>query len=177
MAVYVALIRAIGPVTHAKMKMAALRDACEKAGLADVTTVGNTGNVLFRSGQSPAAVRRLVQDVVGGFGLDNEVFIDTPRKMAAVLRANPFPRAAAERPAMTGVCTFHKAPDWKPVLTGYDGPEQRATVGAHLVVAYPDGISPSKLNIEKRLGASMTMRNWTVFAKLAEKAAAMAKAG
>jgi uncharacterized protein (DUF1697 family) len=34
MAVYVALIRAIGPVTHARMKMAALRDACEAAALA-----------------------------------------------------------------------------------------------------------------------------------------------
>ena len=93
MAVYVALIRAIGPVTHAKMKMGALREACGAAGLADVTTVGNTGNVLFRSDLSEAAVRRTVQDVVASFGLDmtQEIFIDTPRKMAAVVKANPFP--------------------------------------------------------------------------------------
>ena len=176
MAVYVALIRAIGPVTHAKMRMAPLREACETAGLLDVSTVGNTGNIVFRSDDSEAAVRRLVQNVVAGFGLGTaaEVFIDTPRKMAAVVIANPFPGPAEERPSEMGVCTFHKAPDWS-AIRGWDGPEELAMVGAHLIVAYPKGITTSKLNIEKRLGATMTQRNWKVFAGLAEKAAALAR--
>lgn len=176
MAVYVALIRAIGPVTHARMRMAPLRDACETAGLDDVTTVGNTGNIVFRSAESEAAVRKIVQDVVAGFGLGaaNEVFIDTPRKMAAVVNANPFPKPAEERPSEMGVCTFHKAPDWS-AIHGWDGPEELAMVGAHLIVAYPKGITTSKLNIEKRLGARMTQRNWKVFVGLTEKAAKLAK--
>jgi uncharacterized protein (DUF1697 family) len=173
MAVYVALIRAIGPVTHAKMKMAALRDACEDAGLADVATVGNTGNIVFRSDKGVAAVRKLVQGVVDGFGLGpaNEVFVRTLEEMAAVVAANPFPEVAAERPAELGVASFHEAPDWKLIISGYDGPEQIATIGSHLIVAYPKGISTSKLNIEKLLGARMTQRNWRVFAALAQKAA------
>lgn len=176
MAVYVALIRAIGPVTHARMKMASLRDACQEAGLDDVATVGNTGNIVFRSDRSGTAVRQVVQSVVDGFGLGeaNEVFINTPRKMAAVVRANPFPRAAAERPSAVGVCTFHKTPDWD-AIRGWDGPEELAMVGAHLVVAYA-AISGSKLKIEKSLGVTMTQRNWTVFAGLAEKAAALGRA-
>lgn len=176
MAAYVALIRAIGPVTHAKMKMAALRDACEDAGLEDVKTVGNTGNIVFRSKKGVPAARLLVQAVVDGFGLApaNEVFVCTPEQMAVVVAANPFPDVATERPAEMAVCTFHKAPDWTPVITGYDGPEQIAVAGEHLVVAYPKGISTSKLNIEKALGARMTMRNWRVFAGLAEKVAALA---
>ncbi len=175
MAVYVALIRAIGPVTHAKMKMAALREACEQAGLADVLTVGNTGNILFRSDQSEAAVRKLVQDVVAGFGLGmtQEIFIDTPRRMAAVVKANPFPDAAANRPQELGVCTFHKAPDWS-LIKGWAGPEKLAMVGAHLVVEY-QAITGSKLKIEKTLGVTMTQRNWRVFAGLAEKAAGLGK--
>ena len=175
MAVYVALIRAIGPVTHAKMKMAALRDACAAAGLADVVTVGNTGNVLFRSDLSEAAVRRTVQDVVAGFGLDmtQEIFIDTPRKMAAVVTANPFPEAALDRPSELGVCTFHKAPDWSRILD-WPGPERLAVVGAHLVVEYQT-IAGSKLRIEKLLGTTMTQRNWRVFAGLAEKARGIGK--
>lgn len=177
MAVYVALIRAIGPVTHAKMKMAALRDACEDAGLEDVTTVGNTGNIVFRSRKGKTVARQMVQDVVDGFGLGqaNEVFVCTPAQMAEVLAANPFPAVATERPAEMGVCTFHTSPDWAPVITGYVGPEQIAVAGEHLVIAYPRGISTSKLNIEKALGAKMTMRNWRVFANLADKAAALAK--
>jgi uncharacterized protein (DUF1697 family) len=175
MAVYVALIRAIGPVTHAKMRMGPLRDACLAAGLDDVVTVGNTGNILLRSEQSPAAVQRLLQAAVESFGLANEVFLDTPRRMAAVVAANPFPEAAAERPSEVGVCTFHKAPDWAPISDGYDGPEGLAMIGPHLVVDYAAGISSSRLRIEKRLGATMTMRNWRVFAALAEKAAALAR--
>ena len=175
MGVYVALIRAIGPVTHAKMRMAPLRDACESAGLHDVSTVGNTGNIVFRSDESEVAVRKLVQGVVAGFGLGsgNEVFVDTPRKMAAVVAANPFPGPAAERPSEVGVCTFHKEPDWT-AIRGWDGPEDLAMVGAHLVVVYPNGVTTSKLNIEKRVGVTMTQRNWKVFAGLAEKAAVLA---
>jgi uncharacterized protein (DUF1697 family) len=177
MAAYVALIRAIGPVTHAKMKMAALRDACAAAGLDDVATVGNTGNIIFRSGQALATVRKIVQAAVDGFGLGpaNEVFVVKPRDMAAVLEANPFPGVAVERPSELGVCSFHKAPDWTPIRD-WAGPEQLAMVGAHLIVAYPKGISTSKLQIEKALGARMTQRNWKVFAGLADKGAALAKA-
>ena len=177
MPAYVALIRAIGPVTHAKMKMAALRDACAAAGLDDVSTVGNTGNIILRSAQTLAEVRKLVQGAVDGFGLGpaNEVFVRTPRDMAAVVKANPFPEVAAERPHELGVCSFHKAPDWAPVIN-WDGPELVKAVGAHLIVAYPARLSGSKLKIEKALGARMTQRNWTVFAGLAEKAAALGKA-
>ena len=175
MAAFVALIRAIGPVTHAKMSMAALREGCEAAGVGDVTTYGNTGNLLCTSDQNADAVRLLVQGVVNGFDLDNEVFIRTSRQLAAVVKANPFPTAASERPSALGVCSFHRAPRWPDWVWDYDGPEQLAVVGSHLCVAYPAGISASKLNLEKRLGVTMTERNWTTFSKLAERAAALAK--
>jgi uncharacterized protein (DUF1697 family) len=172
MPAYVALIRAIGPVTHAKMGMAALREACAAAGLGAVTTVGNTGNVLCRSTAGAKAVRAIVQDAVAGFGLANEVFVRTPRQMAEVVAANPFPAEAEERPSELGVSSFHAVPDWT-AIRAWDGPERIATVGAHLVVAYPKGITGSRLNIEKLCGARMTMRNWKVFAGLAARAAAL----
>lgn len=177
MAVYVGLIRAIGPVTHAKMRMVALREACETAGLADVSTVGNTGNVIFRFDGNAAAARKALQAVVDGFGLGpaNEVFIRTPAEMAEVVDANPLPQEAAERPSEVGVSSFHQVPkDWSPVTRDYVGPEEIAVVGAHLIVAYSKGISTSKLQIEKALGARMTQRNWKVFAGLAERAAKLA---
>src|SRR5690606_6174258 len=67
MAVFVCLVRAIGPATHAVMSMADLRAGCEAAGLEDVATHGNTGNVVCRSRKSPHTVRRLVQGVIDGF--------------------------------------------------------------------------------------------------------------
>lgn len=170
MPAYVALIRAIGPVTHAKMSMAALRDACEDLGLEDVTTVGNTGNVLFRSRKGARVARALVQEAVAGFGLPaaQEVFVRTVAEMAEVVAANPFPEAAAERAAALGVCAFHAPPDWGP-LRDWPGPEQLATIGSHLVVDYAGQLTGSKLRIEKLLGVTMTQRNWRVFSGLAER--------
>jgi len=176
MPAYLGLIRAIGPVTHAKMRMAALRDACTDAGLDDVTTIGNTGNILCRSRKRADGVRKLLQEVVDGFGLGpaNEVFVREPGQMEEVVAANPFPKVALERPDQLGVGSFQTTPDWAPIRDWY-GPEQIAMVGAHLIVAYPVGISGSKLNVEKLLGARMTMRNWRVFAGLSEKLAALGR--
>jgi len=176
MAVFVCLLRAIGPGTHERMSMAALREACEGAGLTDVTTVGNTGNLLCRSKKGPSAVRKLVQGVVDGFGLGPscEVFVRTPGQMLMVVRANPFPEAVADHPSYVGVCSFHKTPDWKKLKT-YEGPMPWATSGAHLIRDAGDGVGIGRFNVEKILGARMTERNWRVFANLAEKAAALAK--
>ena len=174
MAVYVCLLRAIGPVTHAKMSMAALRDGCEAIGLGDVTTVGNTGNLICRSSKSAATVRREVQAVVDGFGIKSEVFIRTARQMQMVVRADPFPSAVADHPAYVGVCSFHKTPKWTP-LGAYEGHVKWATSGAHLIRDVGREGLVGKFDVEKIIGAKMTERNWRVFAKLAEKAAALAK--
>lgn len=177
MAVFICLVRAIGPATHAVMPMANLRAGCEAAGLEDVVTHGNTGNLICRSRQSQHAVRRLVQGVVDGFGIGQscEVFVRTPVQMSTVVETDPFPDAAQERPQHLGVCVFHNSPRWPAWVKSYEGPQRLATVGAHLVVDYPDGPVGPRLDIEKRIGARMTMRNWRVFASLAEKAAALDK--
>jgi uncharacterized protein (DUF1697 family) len=175
MAVFVLLLRAIGPETHKKMSMAALRDGLEKIGLSDVTTVGNTGNIICRSSKSAAVVRREAQTVVDGFGIKSEVFVRTPRQMQMVVRADPFPEAVADHPSYVGVCSFHKTPSWSG-LKAHDGPMKFATSGAHLIRdAGPDGAFVRGVNVEKMVGARMTERNWRVFANLAEKAAALAK--
>jgi uncharacterized protein (DUF1697 family) len=177
-AIHILLLRAIGPMTHAKMSMGMLRDGCTAAGLSDVSTIGNTGNVICRSTKSPHAVRRLVQEVVDGFGIGSacEVFVRSPIQMATVIAANPFPEAAADHPAAVGVCSFHKSPRWPAAIGRHDGPHKLATVGAHLVIDYGSTTSAGGLDVEKLVGARMTQRNWRVFAGLADKAAALQEA-
>ena len=176
MAVHVALLRAIGPGTHEKMSMADLRAGCEAAGLADVATVGNTGNVILRSDKSTAGVRKAVQAVVDGFGLGPscEVFVQTPRQMMMVVWANPIPQAAMDHPSYVGVCSFHRTPDWER-LASYTGSMPWATSGAHLIRDAGDGTGIGRFDVERLLGARMTERNWRVFANLAEKAQALQK--
>jgi len=169
MAVYVSLLRAIGPVTHAKMSMAALRDAAVAAGFADAATIGNTGNLLLSSDLSAAQVRRAVQEVVDGFGIRSEVFVRTARQLALLVNANPLPDAASRHPAALGVCFFHQTPDWPDWVHDHDGPEGLATFGAHLLVDYR-GKLIGGLPVERRIGAPMTQRNWTVTVRLAQRA-------
>jgi uncharacterized protein (DUF1697 family) len=173
MTIFVALLRAIGPATHPKMSMAALREAAERAGFAGATTVGNTGNLLVRSEASEGEVRGRLQGVVDGFGIASQVFVRSAEELAALVRRNPFPEAAAERPSAVGVCFFHTAPRW-PDIEAYDGPERVLLVGRELVVDYGARITGGRLDPERRLGQKMTQRNWRVVANLAIKAGAQA---
>ena len=171
---YVALLRGIGPVTHAKMPLAELALACGKAGLADVVNVGNTGNPVLASEKPQAEVERIVTDAVKGFGLGNEVFTRTERQLRKLLDFAPFPDAAAERPSKLGICFFHKDPTWPAQYLRYSGPERMLTLSNHLIVDYGDQISVSRLTIEKTVGVRMTQRNWSSVLKIAAAISAAA---
>ena len=164
---FVALLRGIGPVTHAKMPLGKLAAACEAAGLRDVVSVGNTGNLVLTSEKTQADVERIVTEVVKTFGLANEVFTRTERQLKKLLEAAPFSNAAVERPSKLGVCFFHKDPRWPEAYLRYTGPERMMTLSSHLIVDYGAEISVSRLTIEKTVGARMTQRNWSSVLRIA----------
>lgn len=173
MAAFVCLLRAIGPVTHASMSMAALRQKVEAEGFGEVATVLATGNLLLTARAPAAEVRARVQDVVDSFGIDSEVFIRTPQQLASLVASNPFAEAAEHHPSAFGVCFFHEMRQWPDWLAGYRGPERLAPLGDHLFVDYGTRISESRLQVEKRIGAKMTMRNWNTVVTLAKRAAVL----
>jgi uncharacterized protein (DUF1697 family) len=161
MTIYVALLRAIGPVSHAIMRPAALRDKAEEAGFTDPVNYLATGNLIFGSSKSAAVVKKEITALVEGFGLTtSEVFIATRAEIKAIVDADPFPKASKNHPASVGVCVFHKPIDWPDALLRPAGPEKVAAVGRAIVIDYGAGVTASKLNIEKLAGARMTQRNW-----------------
>lgn len=166
---YVAQLRAIGPVAHAKMPLRELVTRCLEAGLEDVVNIGNTGNLVLSSGQSQAAVEAIVTQAVKSFGLDNEVFTRTQRQIQMLVGLAPFAEAAADHPDRLGVCFFHKDPRWPPEYLGYAGPEQLKMFSNHLIVDYGSRVSVSRLTIEKTVGARMTQRNWSTILRIAGK--------
>ena len=171
MSVYVAMLRAIGPVTHRQMSMADLRAGCAAAGFTDVTTYVNTGNLVFSAAGTAASVRRAVESIVAGHGLAGlcDVFVRTPRQLAAVVSQNPFPDATAERPQRVGVCFFQRVPDWPAWVANPAGPERIAALGSVLVVDYGPGEAASRLQIERDTRARMTQRNWNTVVALTER--------
>lgn len=161
MTVYAALLRAIGPVSHAIMRPAALRDRAEAAGFTDPVNYLATGNLIFGSNKSAAVVQREITALIEGFGLTtSEVFIVTRPQIKAVIEADPFPKATEHHPARVGVCFFHATMDWPETLLDPCGPEKAAAVGSAVVIDYGPGEAPSSLNVEKLTGAKMTQRNW-----------------
>ncbi len=73
MAAYVALLRAVNVSGTGKLPMAALRAACEAAGLERVSTYIASGNIVFSSPQTAATVKTLIAGLLHErFGLDEE---------------------------------------------------------------------------------------------------------
>ena len=167
MTAYLALLRGIGPATHAKMPLGKLAESCTTAGLDDVTVVGSTGNLVFSSAEPQAAVEALVTASVKSFGLATEVFTRTARQIQMLVGRAPFPEAAAERPDRLGVCFFHKDPPWPKAYLTHPGPERLQMFSNHLIVDYGARISVSRLTVEKTVGARMTQRNWTSVLRIA----------
>ncbi len=171
MTVFIALLRAIGPATHAKMSMADLRGACGAAGLERVATYISTGNIVFETRKSTAAVQAIVESVVRGFDLNSRVVLRRPDELAALVAANPFPGAAKLRPSKLVVCFLAATPSSEGMtkLVRHPGPERFKLVGRELCVDYPNGVTGSKLPpgvVERRLDTAATFRNWNTVRKL-----------
>lgn len=163
MTVYVALLRAIGPGSHAIMRPAALRDKAEEAGFTDPVNYLATGNLIFGSSKSAAVVKKEITALVESFGLkSSEVFIAPRAQIKKVVESDPFPKASKSHPALIGVCFFHKTLDWPDTLMHPAGPEKVVAIGPAVVIDYGSGAaqSPSKMNVEKLTDAKMTQRNW-----------------
>lgn len=173
---HVILLRAIGPATHKLMSMTQWREAARHAGFVEPETVLNTGNMVAGFDGSAEAAAKQMSIVLRGFGLaDNVVpIVRPPALLHLLLKANPIPRAARERPAQTGVYFFAAArPDfgW---LRQHDGPEAVHVVADHLVVDFSQDVARSSRLIrliEKNCGLN-TSRSWSSMSKLADRCAA-----
>lgn len=179
MADWVALIRAIGPVTHKKMSMADLRGAVSARGLDDVRTVLATGNLLFRS-DAPGdtlgdALQALIEEVLIGFGLSlpgNSVVVMTRAELGKIMSESPFVTETTTRPARVLYVATARALDDAARQRAADwdlGPERLVPVSRGLFVDYVDGVGMSKLTparLDKLIGQPGTGRNWNTLGKL-----------
>ncbi|KKC39702.1 hypothetical protein WH87_06015 [Devosia epidermidihirudinis] len=175
MAVFVVLLRAIGPVTHKVMSMAQWRDATEAAGFRNPQTYVATGNMIVDADGTASEVAARMEQIITGLGLGsaNKAFVRTATDMQALCAANPFPEATAQHPSDVAAYFFadeHPRLDW---VNSFTGPEHIRIVAQHLVVDYHGGASASRLpgRIEKLSGVA-TARNWNTVRGLAERAAA-----
>jgi uncharacterized protein (DUF1697 family) len=169
----VALVRAIN-VGGRSMPMAGLREMLAELGLGDPRTLLQSGNAVFESAKSPAALEALLEKATAErFGLVTDYFVRTAREWGAAIAANPFAREAEADPSHLLLMPLKSAPRAAQVAAltaAIPGRERVAVDGRHAYLVYPDGIGRSKLTnafVESRLGARGTGRNWNTVQKLA----------
>src|SRR6476469_6141903 len=98
MAALVALLRAVNVGGTGKLPRSDLKAMCEDLGFAAIRTFIASGNVVFTSRKSEAAIKAALEKQLAAYaGKPVGVLIRSAAEMAQVLSDNPFPQAAPNR--------------------------------------------------------------------------------
>jgi uncharacterized protein (DUF1697 family) len=162
---YVALLRAVNVGGTGKLPMTELKSMCDGAGFLNARTYIASGNVVFESNVSEAAVKAKLEKCLASYaGKPVEVMVRTGQEMAAVLAANPFKSRAAN--STVAIFLDERPPkDVLKTITG-QGEEEVALGAREIYVYYGEGMGHSRLKIPAAKRG--TTRNMNTVAKLAE---------
>ena len=172
MPIYIALLRAVNVGGTGKLPMAELKAMCERIGCRDVRTYIASGNVVFRSAKSAAAVKKSLEKELAEYaGKSVGAHLRSPAEMAAVLAGNPFPGAAKSHT----VAIFLDEPTSAEMLDSISGQvqEEVALGTREIYVSYGPTMGKSKLKIPA--AKTGTARNMNTIAQLVELARGIAQ--
>lgn len=168
---HVALLRGINVGKAKRVAMADLRTLCEKLGYRDVSTLLNSGNLIFSAPRADAkAAGRIQKEIASQIGVSCRVLVLTGTELDRVVAENPFSEGESE-PSRFLVTVLANPSDRARVaaLAKQDWGAERFGVGSHAAYLYcANGIIESRalLAIGKLLGDAATSRNWATIRKL-----------
>ena len=168
MPTYIAMLRGINVSGHKMIRMEALRASFGALKFTRVQTYVQSGNVVFRVGNSPVAVlsAKIEQRILRDFGFSVPVFLRTAKELQEVIKDNPFLTDTAIDQSKLHV-TFLSDAAPKMTLEALEllvvKPEQFHVLGRQIYLYCPNGYGRTKLSntaIEKKLSVGATTRNW-----------------
>jgi uncharacterized protein (DUF1697 family) len=165
---FVALLRAVNVGGTGKLPMSDLKGICEELGFEAVRTFIASGNVVFTSRKSEAAIKAALEKRLQAYaGKPVGVLVRSAAEMAQVLTDNPFPEAAPNR---TMAVFLDRTPP-ADTLTGIRGQrgEEIRLGRREIYIHYDQGMGTSKLVIPAAKAG--TARNMSTVATLAKMAA------
>ena len=168
MGAFVALLRAVNVGGTGKLPMSELKAMCEELGFGAVRTYIASGNVVFTSRKSEAAVKAALEKRLQAYaGKPVGVLVRSADEMAQVAADNPFPKAAPNRT----VAIFLDGKPPKDAIGAVRGQkDEEIKLGRReIYVHYGDGMGQSKLVIPAAKAG--TARNINTIATLAKMAA------
>jgi uncharacterized protein (DUF1697 family) len=172
---WIALLRGVNLGSHNKIGMGDLRELFADIGAEDVQTYVQSGNVVFRSAKTRAALTKAIGSAIRKrFGLDVTVVMRTKAELARLVKGNPFTKQSD--PTKVHVTFLAEAPK-----RGRAGelekqkfePDEFRVAREAVYLHCPKGYGRSKLSnafFEKQLGVRGTTRNWRTVATLADMA-------
>jgi uncharacterized protein (DUF1697 family) len=170
------LLRGINIGPNRRVAMPKLREALAAAGMKDVETYVQSGNVVVSSRKSPDNLARETQRAIADeFGFDVDVVVRTRDELADVVKRNPL-GDVADNPKLYQVSFLSDQPDPDVVadLAKLAHESERLVAdGRELYAWHPEGVARSKLWAAlagKKLGVTATARNWTTVTTLLEMA-------
>jgi uncharacterized protein (DUF1697 family) len=173
--VYVSMLRGVNVGGHGRIKMDALQEAYLRVGLRDVSTLLQSGNVIFTSRlkDRAALAKRITQEIERSFDLQIEVVIRTLDEVRTIVERGPVlsPRADMSKLLVMFLSGVPDAQGQAALVKQHKGPEMIEVRGPEVYLYYPDGVGGSKLStafIENKLKVAGTARNWNTLAKLVE---------
>lgn len=172
MAVFVCLLRGVNVGGNQKLKMAELKELCEQAGLTDVATYLQSGNVVFRSRKKTGVGDLVRKSLRERTGLDVSIILRTPAEMRDVIERNPISGETNPSRLLVVFLGDELSDDAKAMLLRERaGAEQLHFGEREIYTYYPDGAGVSRLAnaiSDKRLKVPCTARNWNTVVALAE---------
>lgn len=171
MAIFVALLRGINVGTAKRVAMADLKDLFSSMNYRNVTTVLNSGNVIFEGEE--VSESKLESAFAERFGFSSNFVVLSSGKLRRIVEKNPiaeipeasrflvaFIKNAAQREKLLPL----SREDWNP---------EAFALGEHAAYLWcPEGSLVSRLNqtVNKALRDGVTTRNWSTVLKLLKAA-------
>lgn len=173
----VVLLRGINVSGHNKLPMADLREIAISLGFIEPETYVQSGNMVVETDLDESeAAKRLRTAIADGFEFDVPVISRSADEFAEIASSHPFESLGLDDRYLQ-VAFLDRQPD-NDVDALIDAaecePDRYEADGREIYLAYPNGSGRSKLNhslLERRLGVTVTARNWRTVGKLAEMAA------
>jgi len=178
---HVALLRGVNVVGRTMVAMSDLREVLGEMGFADVRSLLQSGNLVFRTDRrlASASLEKMLEAATAKrLGSSPTYMVRSAAEWKSIVNANPFPRQAKAEPSRLLVMFLRSevlAKNVTALRAAIRGRETIAAVGKQIYVVYPDGLGRSKFThglIERVLGTRATGRNWNTVLKLAALVAA-----
>jgi uncharacterized protein (DUF1697 family) len=170
------LLRGINLGPNNRVAMPQLREVLTRAGMDDVRTYVQSGNVVLTSDQPPDQLARSAEkQIAKAFGLDISVVARTRDELAQVVKCNPLTDVATN-PKRYQVTFLENEPDpsvIEKLAAAAADTERLVAIGREMYAWHPEGVARSKLWTAlagKGLGTVATSRNWTTVTTLLQMA-------